>query len=175
MFVAESFPMYSGNTRRPGSRSAVTLTPWQDCQKRKVIRVGSLMVTRQSVLRPVLLSFPSPTGASRRARQAPLKIPGHWLKMTQGQSGIKAWAPRTCHASSISPSKGTRISPAEMLVDQLKRELKLPRCACGAADEAEARSAKEILRHSKVNDIEQVEELGAELHRQRLTSSSFTE
>ena len=38
LFVAESFPMYSGNTRRPGSRSVVTLTPCQDCQKRKVIQ-----------------------------------------------------------------------------------------------------------------------------------------
>ena len=38
LFVAEFFPMYSGTTRRPGSRSVVTLTPCQDCQKRKVFQ-----------------------------------------------------------------------------------------------------------------------------------------
>jgi hypothetical protein len=69
----------------------------------------------------------------------------------------------------------TGKAASRVLVDQLKRELKLPRCACGTADETEARSANETLRDSKVNDIEQVEELGAELHSQRLTASSFTE
>ena len=58
-------------------------------------------------------------------------------------------------------------------IDQLQRKLKLPRCTCGAGDKAEARSAKKILGDCKVHDIEEVEELGAELHRQGITSTAF--
>ena len=63
--------------------------------------------------------------------------------------------------------------PDKLLIDQLQRKLKLPRCTCGAGDKAEARSAKKILGDCKVHDIEEVEKLGAELHSQGITSTAF--
>src|ERR1700721_2583266 len=58
-----------------------------------------------------------------------------------------------------------------MLVNQLQRKLKLPRCSRRAAYLAEAGAIDDVRRQAQVHDVEDVEELRAELQVYQLQSA----
>src|SRR5205823_13309849 len=81
------------------------------------------------------------------------------------------------HASSQSAPSGLdeirhRNCEIQSLVNQFERELHLARRARRPANETEARASHNVSRKSKVDKIENVEKLSAELQCQLISSSS---
>jgi hypothetical protein len=62
-----------------------------------------------------------------------------------------------------------------MLIDQLKRELQLPRWARSAVNEPEPCPAKDVGGKTEIDQIENIEELGTELQSEGISSSALAD
>src|SRR5215471_12826182 len=60
----------------------------------------------------------------------------------------------------------------ERLIDEFQRELNLPRGPRGLADDSEPAAVHDVGRQSKINDVEDVEELRAKFQRSHLSVSA---
>ena len=72
-------------------------------------------------------------------------------------------SPPKSHGLSFTPPCSVVHSRSRSLIDEFERELNLPRVTGSLADFAKTGSVENIRRQAHVDDIEQVEELGAEL------------
>src|SRR5579885_3128979 len=68
-------------------------------------------------------------------------------------------------------SSSQSANSAQCLVNQFQRELDLPRCTCRLTDLAKAGAVENVRRQAHVDDVKQIEELGADLHVHTLRSA----